>query len=91
MQSHSATACYHAVGKSQFYFEQKLRRFPRAHGESHLEAKVSKSSQASRDKLLALALLYELSWEFIAILRKGHMWGKSVTSGALSTGKGAVP
>lgn len=73
MQSRSATACYHTVGKSQSYFEQKLRRFPRARGESHLEAEVSKSSQASRDKLLALASLHELSWEFIAILRKGHM------------------
>lgn len=82
MQSHSATASHHTVGKSQFYFEQKLRIFPRAHREPHLEAKVSKSTQASRDKLLALALLYELSREFIAILRKGHMWKKSVTSGA---------
>lgn len=70
MQSRSPTACYHAVGKSQFSFEQKLRRFPRAHGESHLKTKVSKSTQASRDKLLALALLHELRWEFIAILRK---------------------
>lgn len=70
MQSRSPTACYHAVGKSQFYFEHKLRRFPRAHGVSHLKTKVSKSTQASRDKLLALALLYELCWEFIAILRR---------------------
>lgn len=82
MQSHSATACYHTVGKSQFYFEHKLRRSPRAHGESHLQAKVSKSTQVSHVKLLTLALLYELSWEFIAILRKGHMWRKSVTGGA---------
>lgn len=76
------TARHHAAGKSQFCFQQKLRPFQRAQGEPHLEAKVSRSSQASCDKLSALASLQELSWELIVVLRKGHMGRKSVLSGA---------